>query len=177
LGDGGGVMFPRGTWSYAPMNETERSPERPFLRPLAIFQGHSVYACSQDRRTVFRRDFKLEAGEKFDSEWFAGWPTYNRAAKGGDLWRPQRMAHGAAWSVTPLAGATGRKETISASLVAGEAIYVVGSQGHLAVLDTKTGVTLSQFEVGTPAWDGLAAAEGKLLLSTQDGRVMCLGAK
>ena len=36
-GGSGGVMFPRGAWSYAPRNETERSKERPFLRPLAVF--------------------------------------------------------------------------------------------------------------------------------------------
>ena len=74
------------------MNETERWKERPFLRPLAVFRGNALYGCSQDRQTVFRRDFDLDDGEKFDAEWFAGWNTYKRARKGGDLWRPQRLA-------------------------------------------------------------------------------------
>jgi hypothetical protein len=31
--------------------------------------------------------------------------------------------------------------------------------------------------VPPPAWDGLAAAGGRLFLSTQDGRVVCLTGK
>jgi len=176
LGKESGVMFPRGAWSYAPRNETERWPERPFLRPLAVFRGNCLYGCSQDRQTVFRRDFHLNNGDKFDPQWFHGWNTYQAAREGGDLWRSQRLARGAAWGVAP-GDSAGKKQPIGAVLLAGDRLYVVNTQGDLAVLDNKDGSTLSRVEVAAPAWDGLAAAEGRLVLTTQDGRVIGLGEK
>jgi outer membrane protein assembly factor BamB len=171
---GSGVMFPRGCWSYAPLNETERWKERPFLRPLAVFRDEVLYSCSQDRATVFRRDFHLGEGEKFDTEWFAGWTTYDRASKGGDLWRSQRLARNARWSVTPLAAA-GPPQPVSAMTLGRNALAVVTVQGRLALLATDDGSLLGRADVPPPAWDGLAAAAGRLYLSTQDGRVVCLG--
>jgi outer membrane protein assembly factor BamB len=168
-------MFPRGAWSYAPRNETERSKERPFVRPLAIFRDNSLYTCSQDRKTVFRRDFKLADGEKFNAEWFAGWSTYAAVSKGGDLWRSQRLAHDAAWSVTP--GKRSEKQSVATMILAGDSLYTVGTEGRLAVLDTKTGDTVAELDTPAPAWDSLAAAAGRLFLSTADGQVVCLGAK
>ena len=170
-----GVLFPRGCWSYAPLNEAERWKERPFVRPLAVFRGSSLYSGSQDRRTVFRRDFHPESGEKFDTDWFAGWETYQRAGKGGDLWRSQRLARGAAWSVTPFLNSP-VKQPVSAMILAGDALYVAGAGGRLAVLDAQTGGTLGELETPPPAWDGLAAAEGRLFLSTEDGRLVCFAA-
>jgi outer membrane protein assembly factor BamB len=170
----GGVMFPRGSWSYAPRNESESWKERPFLRPLAVFRDKTLYGCSQDRQTVFRRDFQLGAEEKFDSNWFAGWATVSGARKGGDLWRTQRIARGAAWSVVPLPSSPA-KQPVSAMILAGDALYVAGAQGRLSVLDTKNGNVEGQLDVPPPVWDGLAAADGHLFLSTDDGRVVCLG--
>ena len=74
------MLFPRGSWSYAPRNESEQWKERPYVRPLAVFRGNALFGRAQDRQTVFRRDFHLESGEKFDTEWFAGWDTYSKAA-------------------------------------------------------------------------------------------------
>ena len=171
----GSVMFPRGSWSYAPRNETERSKERPFVRPLAVFRHNWLFTCSQDRKTVFRRDFKLAEGEKFNAEWFAGWSTYAQVSKGGDLWRTQRLAHDATWSVTP--GTTSEKQPVAAMVLAGNSLYTVGAEGRFAVLDTNTGATVAELDIPAPAWDSLAAAEGRLFLSTADGQVVCLGAK
>ena len=47
--------------------------------------------------------------------------------------------------------------------------------GSLRMLDTRDGSTRSELQVSPPAWDGLAAARGRVFLSTQDGRVVCLG--
>ena len=175
LGTGGpGVMFPRGSWSYAPANETEQWPERPLVRPLAVFRENTLYGCSQDRRTLLRRDFRLDAGEKFDAEWFSGWTTYSRAGKGGDLWRSQRVARGATWT-TALPPAPLAKNSVSAMILAGNALFVACSQGGLVVFDTADGRAISHLEVPPPVWDGMAAAEGHLILSTQDGHVICLG--
>jgi len=172
----GGVMFPRGSWSYAPRNETERSKERPFLRPLAAFAGNTLFCCTQDRQSLFRRDFDLDGGEQFDAEWFHGWNTYKAAGKGGDLWQSQRLAHDAKWTLKPLEDG-GKAQPISAMVLAGNAVYVVGAEGRLAVLDPQDGRTLGRLDVPPPAWDGLAAAGGRLYLTTQDGRVVCLMGK
>jgi outer membrane protein assembly factor BamB len=169
------VMFPPGCWSYAPLNETERWPERPYLRPLAVFQGNALYGCSQDRHTLFRRDFQLELDQEFDTEWFHGWSTYKRSGLGGDLWRSQRMAREATWSAMPFGSTAGKKSPIAATLLAADRLYAITSLGAMAVLDAKDGSVLARQQVAPPAWDGLAAAEGRLFLSTQDGRVVCLG--
>jgi outer membrane protein assembly factor BamB len=174
--NGGGVWMPRGCWSYAPRNETEYCKERPFLRPLAACRGNRLYSFAQDRKTVFRRDFDLSGGEKFDTSWFAGWKTYADARKGGDLWRSQRLAHGAKWTVTPLPQG---KEAIagSALLLAGNALVIAGGQGDLAILSPEDGQPIGRVQLPAVVWDGLAAADGKLLAVTQEGDVVCLAAK
>jgi len=172
LGTGGsGVLYPRGSWSYAPPYEPETWLERPFLRPLGVFRDNTLYGCSQDRRTVFRRDFHLDAGEKFDTAWF-GQNVFD--AKYGRLWRSQLLARGAAWSAVPFPLTEG-KQAISAMILVGDVLCVANSRGSLAVLDTRTGGMLKRLEIPPAAWDGLAAAEGRVFLSTQDGRVVCLG--
>jgi outer membrane protein assembly factor BamB len=168
------VLFPRGSWSYAPRNESEQWRERPYVRPLAVFRDGALYGCSQDRQTVFRRDFHLEAGEKFDTEWFAGWDTYSKANKGGDLWRTQRIARGAAWSATPFSSLA-EKRTVSGLILAGDVLCVAAAQGRLAVLNVKDGGLIREIPTPPPAWDGLAAAEGRLFLSTEAGGLICMG--
>ncbi len=172
--DTSSVIVPRGTWSYAPRNESEQSKERPYVRPLAVFRDSTLFSCSQDRHNVFRRDFDPDGGEKFDTEWFAGWKTYKEAREGGDLWQSQRLARGAVWAVNPFDVSAG-KQPISAMVLAGKSLCTVSSPGRLAIVDTATGKILGETQVPPPAWDSLAAAEGRLFLTTQDGRVMCLG--
>ena len=178
----GSVMFPRGAWSYAPRNESGYDRTRPFVRPLAVFQGSALYGCSQDRQTVFRRDFHLETGEKFDSDWFAGWATWERARKGGDTWRSQRLAHDATWNVTPWNVSVGKdkkldRQSVSAMVLAGDRLYLASAAGRLIVLNPDKGSTVSQLTVPPPVWDGLAAAGGRLFLATQEGSLVCLGKK
>lgn len=174
LGEAGGVMVPRGSWSYAPRNETERWAERPFLRPLNVFRGSTLYGCTQDRANLFRRDFHLDQGEMFNTQWFAGWDTYKAAGKGGDLWQNQRLAHGAAWNVAPFED---KKEMVAAMVLAENRLYLASAQGRLAVLDAQDGRTLAVSQCPPPAWDGLAVVAGRLVLSTQDGQVVCLADK
>jgi len=172
----GGVWVPRGCWSYAPRNETEYSKERPFLRPLASFRGNRLYSFSADRKAVFRRDFNLAGGEKFDPTWYAGWKTYEQARKGGDLWQSQRLAHAAKWTVTPFPQG---KQAIagSALLLAANALVIAGGHGDLAILSPDDGRTIGRVVLPEVVWDGLAAAGGQLFASTQDGKVVCLGGK
>jgi hypothetical protein len=48
--------------------------------------------------------------------------------------------------------------------------------GLLLSINCDSGLVEHQMELGTlPAWDGMAGANGKLYLSTIDGRLMCFG--
>jgi len=173
LDGSGGVWMPRGCWSYAPRNESEHRKERPFLRPLATLRGNRLYSFSEERRTLFRRDFDLAGGEQFDTAWFAGWKTYDQARKGGDLWRSQRLAHNARWTVTPLPedkqGAVG-----SALLLAANALVIGGAEGDVVLLSPEDGTPLGRAKTPPVVWDGLAAVGGQLFATTVDGDVLCL---
>jgi hypothetical protein len=167
--------------AVAARNETEHWKERPYLRPLVVFRGNSLFGCTQDRQTVFRRDFD-NGSEGFDAEWFKGWDTYARARKGGELWQSQRLAKNTRWTAAPLGngaagngGANGSNEPVAAMILTRNAVVVVGSQGRLAALSHADGKTLAELRVPPIAWDALAAIEGRLVLSTQDGQVVCLG--
>ena len=54
-----------------------------------------------------------------------------------------------------------------------------GNQGSvLLAISTKTGETLGKYELGyLPTWDGMAAANGNLFLSTEKGTITCLKGK
>ena len=56
---------------------------------------------------------------------------------------------------------------------------LAGSQGSLLLaISTKTGETLAKYNLGyLPTWDGLAAANGKLFLSTEKGTITCLNGR
>ncbi|MCX6901864.1 MAG: PQQ-binding-like beta-propeller repeat protein [Verrucomicrobia bacterium] len=172
----GGVWFPRGVWSYAPRNETEQWKERPYLRPLAVFRGNDLFSCSQDRQTVFCRKFTPGNDEKFDTDWFKGWETYARGRKGGELWRSDRLAKNARWSVMPF-GSTAGEQPVAAMVLTRNVLFAAGAQGRLVAIDPVDGRTLTEMDVPPMAWDAMAAVDGRLLLSTQDGQVVCLGAK
>jgi len=177
--DGSSAMVPRGCWSYGPRYESEQVKDRPFVDPLVVFRGDTLFGCLQDRQTVFRRDFRLDAGEKFDAEWFNKWTVQEQARKGGDLWRSQRLARGAAWSV-PTSTWFGAPARVSAMVLTPDALLIVGqagNEGSLAAVSPKDGRLLSRLAVPSPLWDGLAASGDRLLLTTQDGKVLCLGAQ
>jgi outer membrane protein assembly factor BamB len=47
---------------------------------------------------------------------------------------------------------------------------------ELIAVDTKDGRTLSRRSIeAQPVFDGMAAADGKIYVSTVDGRIVCLG--
>ncbi len=47
--------------------------------------------------------------------------------------------------------------------------------GELHILDAETGTPVSKVKLDSPpVWDGMAAAAGRLYVSTRDGRVICL---
>jgi outer membrane protein assembly factor BamB len=172
---GAGVVVPRGFWSYAPRNESEQNRERPFVRPLLAFRDNRIYGLSEDRKTLFRRDFDLQGVKDFDEEWFKGWTVYADARKGGDLWRTQRLARAAQWTVKAFPG----KSTESrggAVVLAANAVLLASQQGGLALLSPEDGSAISQLDILPVVWDGLAVAGKSVFVSTQDGQILCLGA-
>ena len=84
---------------------------------------------------------------------------------------------------------------VQAMVLAGDTIYVCGPPDKLKdgdpmasfegrmgselwALDAKTGKILEKRTLTeAPAFDGLIAAEGRLLMSTRDGSVICMGKK
>jgi sugar lactone lactonase YvrE len=54
-------------------------------------------------------------------------------------------------------------------------LFVVHQDGRLKVISTVDGKVLSESRLPAPAWDGLAIAENRLFLTTQDGELLCLG--
>jgi len=56
---------------------------------------------------------------------------------------------------------------------------LAGAQGAiLLAVSTTDGKTLAEHKLASiPAWDGMAAAAGKLYMTTMDGAVVCMAAK
>ncbi len=49
--------------------------------------------------------------------------------------------------------------------------------GLMRVVSAADGSTLAEYQLDAlPAWDGMAAASGRLYMSTTDGNVICYGA-
>ena len=48
----------------------------------------------------------------------------------------------------------------------------------LRVVSAENGNKLAEYDIGSPpVFDGMAAANGRLYLATNDGRVLCFGGK
>jgi len=56
-------------------------------------------------------------------------------------------------------------------------LFAAGSEGGLIALSPKDGNVLARTPLPAPVWDGLAAAGGRLFVSTQAGATMCLEAE
>jgi len=170
-----GVVVPRGCWTYAPRHQPRHGGDRSAVRPLAAYRGQSLVSCLDDLRTLYRRDFDLQGGETFDTTWITGWAaSQNFSKREGDVYRSQRLAKNAKWSV-PLFDTAQPTQTVAGMVLAGNTVFLAGSQGGLTAVSVEDGRALSRVDVPPPARDGLAAASGRLLVTTCDGQVLCLG--
>lgn len=181
----GEVWIPRGSWTYGARHQHRFRGEAP-RRPLVTFRDDNVYSSLNGSTDVFRRDFDLDKGEKFDSKWITGWTAAQSGNKGGKPYRTYRIAEGAKWSNDPFAESDEKKEEpkpgtqlhneIHAMALAGDGLlYVVHQDGRMKVLSTTNGYVVRETQVPPPAWDGLAIAENRLYLTTQSGEIICLG--
>jgi hypothetical protein len=146
------------------------------LRPLVVFRGQSLFGCAEDKQSVYRRDFTADDVENFNTEWCLKRGVQADARKGGDQGRSQRLAHGAKWTAATADWPNGRQK-IAAMVLTRDALFVAGVQGSLTALTPDDGRPLNHLDLPAPLWDGLAVAEDCLLLTTADGRVLCLGRK
>ena len=180
---GGGVMAPRGLWTYGPRMDYIPSGPRPghpdyvrtTPRPLMVFRQATLVASSDDKRHLFRKDFTPAQAAAFNDTWF-NQRHVPRGSKPGDKNRADRLSHGAAWTVRAFEGG-GEDQGVAALVLAGPTVFAAGKTGGLRAFAAADGRRLAQRDLPPPVWDGMAAAGGALYVSTADGRVVCLGPK
>jgi outer membrane protein assembly factor BamB len=184
-----GVMAPRGVWTYGPRPEYVPSGPRPGRpdyigarpRPLVAFRGGTVFSSTHDKRGVFRRDFSPKDIQEFDDVWYNQRDVPRDAKKEGDRTRSQRLGRGAGWTAQVFApegspDATGLPPgEIAAFVLSGDVVFAAGTKGWLVALSAADGKKLAQLEAPPPVWDGMAAASGRLYVSTQEGDIVCFG--
>ena len=171
-----GAYLQRGTWSYGyPMN-------RPRIRrPLQVGSGMTVYGINKGAEPdkfkwtptdgapirqspkLFRRDFK--PGEEFNVQWNE--QKNDTESRIGLFFPANRTAENSTWAA-PYPG------WVEAMVLAGDHLFVY-AEGKLKTYAAKDGSTLGEQTLVQPVWDGLAAAGGRLYLTTMDGRLLCLG--
>ena len=178
----GGVMAPRGIWTYGQRMQYIGSGPKPgnpdFIgvtpRPLAAFRNSMLVTTSEDKKTLFRRDFTDEDIVGFKDMWF-NQGHLPRAMKPGDRDRSERLARGSAWS-KPVFPASDRQQQVGALVLTSDAVFVAGTAGKLMAFSPADGKLLAERDLPALIWDGLAAANGCLYASTADGKLICLGA-
>ncbi len=170
------VMSRRGLWTYGPSSRIGGSAQGQKKRALAAFRENRLYNSTDDMRSFFRRDFDVEGGEVLDSEWYSKRNIILAQRAGREVFatRNQVLANNSAWSASPFDESDpGNK--IAAMVLAGNKVLIAGMHGGLTVLSAETGEKLEQVALPTPLWDGMAAAYGRVYVSTTDGRLICLG--
>jgi len=180
----GEVWIPRGSWTYGARHQHRFAGEAS-RRPLVAFRDDNVFSSLNGGTDIFRRDFDLDKGEKFNSKWITGWEAASTARKKGTPYRSYRIAEGAKWTSNPfIESDTETKEVnhtaqkynrIHAMALGKDQLYAVHQDGRLKVLSTTTGEVVNSAVVPTPSWDGIAIAENCLFLTTQEGELICLG--
>ena len=170
-----GVVVPRGAWSYAPRNLSRIPRGEIPTRPLAVYRDGTLFGCLPDRRGVYRRDFTPDEAAQVNRKWITGWAQSGNARKKvGEVWRSDRLSPRAAWKLAVLDDPK-KTDRITAMALAADKLLVVSGRGTLLVLSADEGKLLARHAVPPPVWNGLAIGKGRLFLSTQDGKVLCLG--
>ena len=94
---------------------------------------------------------------------------------------PGPFTRGGGWAWTPaeVFGADRglNVQGIGAVVVAGDTVFVAGTHGRLLAYAAADGKKLAERDLPPVVWDGMAAANGCLYVSTADGKVLALGRK
>jgi len=194
---GAGVMAPRGLWTYGE-RMTKGATSRP--RPLAAFRDGAIFTSTDDHSSLCRVDFTPESIAAFDGEWWCH--RMRKKAKnkktgqslgrsGYRLLRLHEDPNNVKWTAADVFGSVdtrpyGHEECpwqlpeenvdgIAAVVLAGDTIFVAGKRGRLAAFAAADGKKLAERDLPPVVWDGMAAAHGRLYVSTADGKVLALG--
>lgn len=181
----GDVWVPRGSWTYGARHQHRFAGEAS-RRPLTVFRDQSVYSTLDGSTSVFRRDFSADDVDSFDSKWITGWEAARTAREGGKPYRNHRVSTNSLWIHDPFAepdtvkaepeyGTQLHNDVYAMALAGNNKLYVVHRDGSMKVLATDSGYVIEETKVPPPAWDGLAIAGERLYLTTQDGKLICLG--
>ena len=182
---GGAVWVPRGSWTYGPRHQHRFKGEAP-RRPLAIWRDGKVISSLNGSTELFLREFSEDDLKNFKSQWITGWEASKQSRTGGKPYRTYRIAEGAKWKSDPFISEEDRAKKIpigtqvyndihALTMTGDGRIFAIHKDGRMKVISVEDGTVLEERNVSQPAWDGLVAAEGRLFLSTLDGRVLCLG--
>ena len=165
------AMAPRGLWTYG-SRQFYGGKSRVTKRPLAVFNGSRIFSCTDDKQSLFRRDFTAEDLAAFDTKWYANRDRVVAEREGkGDYTRQMRLAHGAAWTTEIF----DEKNSVGALVLTRGALFAAGVEGGLVAVDSATGAKIIERDMPPLVWDGLIAANERLYATTQDGTVLCLG--
>jgi len=92
---------------------------------------------------------------------------------------PGVFTRGGGWAWTPdeVFGADRglNVQGIAAVVLAGDTVFVAGKRGRLLAFADDDGKKLAKRDLPPVIWDGMAAANGCLYISTADGKVLALG--
>ncbi|MBE3098330.1 MAG: PQQ-binding-like beta-propeller repeat protein [Planctomycetes bacterium] len=179
---GAGVMVPRGVWTYGQRMDYLASGPRPGEpdtvgakpRPLAAFRDGALFVSTEDRRSLFRRDFTPESIAAFDDRWYSR--AMPKKGDPGDRNRTDRLVRSTTWTAE-IFGAADRGQGIGAVVLAGDTVFVAGTRGRLLAYAAADGKKRAERDLPPLVWDGMAAAHGCLYVSTADGKVVCFGAR
>jgi outer membrane protein assembly factor BamB len=153
-----GVYMPRSAWRY----DTER-----IGTPVAVFHGSSVFSTLPEQSKLFRVDFAQ--GASFNPDWVS---VSLEDEKAGAIHAVNKIfALGTRWTS---ASADTKTSVNRAMLVAGEHLFTVTPKGLLTVHRVEDGRAVGEIKLDLPAWGGLAAANGRLYVSTTSGKIICL---
>ncbi|NNE90915.1 MAG: PQQ-binding-like beta-propeller repeat protein [Verrucomicrobiales bacterium] len=181
----GDVWVPRGSWTYGPRHQHRFRGEAP-RRPLAIWRDGKVISSLNGSTELFLREFSEDDVKNFKSKWITGWEAAQKGNKGEKPFRTYRIAEGAKWTADPfiaeedkgkkfVPGTQVYNDVHALSMTGDGRIFAIHKDGRMVVMAAEDGKILEEKTVPEPAWDGLAVANGKLFLTTLDGRLMCLG--
>jgi len=181
----GSAWVPRGCWTYGPRHQARFRGEAP-RRPLCTFRDHTVISSFNGSTELFRRDFDIENGEKFNSKWITGWEAARKGREGGTPFRTYRLAEKTTWKADPftpesdrrktrLTGAQLTNEVYGMALAGNGRLFVVHKDGRLKIVSTMDGAVLAEKQVQPPVWDGLAIAGRRVYLTSRSGELVCMG--
>jgi hypothetical protein len=168
-------LFPFG-FLYDRRDAAERPPK--YYTPIRYQLTLWSYAGTEGLLLAFTGDSVLGVGGRKDkgSQYYTGdeWELFAR--------RPDIAAEPAK-DTAPLWSAQVPRGSVQALLPAGPVLFVAGpadrsdpAGGALRSYSTQDGSRLGEIRLDdAPVFDGMAAAGGRLYISTQGGRILCLG--